>query len=163
VNLRPSTNADWHNDGVSQPLAQRVLVLNGPNLGRLGKREPEVYGSVTHEDLRLHLEGTGQGLGLAVDVRQTDNEGEMIGWLHEAADADVPVVLNPAGWTHYSIAVADAVAQVPIVIEVHISNVHAREDFRRHSVISPYTLGVIVGLGLGGYDLALAHLAAIRD
>ena len=146
-----------------QPVAQRVLVLNGPNLGRLGRREPEVYGSVTHEDLRLHLEGTGQGLGLAVEVRQTDHEGEMIGWLHEAAEADVPVVLNPAGWTHYSIAIADAVAQVPIVIEVHISNVHAREDFRRHSVVSPYALGVIVGLGLGGYDLALAHLAAIRD
>lgn len=140
--------------------AQRVLVLNGPNLGRLGRREPEVYGDVTHAALAEHLIGTGEGLGLSVEVRQTDHEGEMIGWLHEAADTDTPVVLNPAAWTHYSIAIADAVAQVETVIEVHISNVHAREDFRRHSVVSPYATGVIVGLGLGGYDLALAHLAA---
>ena len=138
----------------------RVLVLNGPNLGRLGKREPEVYGHVTHAQLAEHLVGTGEGLGLDVEVRQTDHEGEMIGWLHEAAESKVPVVINPAGWTHYSIAVADAVVQVPQVIEVHISNVHAREEFRRHSVVSPYVTGVIVGLGLGGYDLALTHIAA---
>lgn len=148
---------------VTTAAPQRVLVLNGANLGRLGRREPDVYGSVTHAELAEHLAGTGEGLGLAVEVRQTDSEAELIGWLHEAADGDVPVVLNPAAWTHYSIAVADAVAQVPIVIEVHISNVHAREEFRRHSVVSPYALGVIAGLGLGGYDLALAHLAAIRD
>ncbi len=141
----------------------RVLVLNGPNLGRLGKREPEVYGSVTHAELAEHLVGTGAGLGLEVEVRQTDHEGELVGWLHEAADAGTPVVLNPAAWTHYSIAVADAVAQVPVVIEVHISNVHAREEFRRHSVVSPYVTGVIAGLGLGGYDLALAHLAATQE
>lgn len=84
----------------------------------------------------------------------------MLGWLHEAADAKLPVVLNPAAWTHYSIAVADAVAQVDVVIEVHISNVHAREQFRHHSVVSQYATGVIVGLGLGGYDLALTHIAA---
>lgn len=138
----------------------RVLVLNGPNLGRLGKREPEVYGHVTHAQLAEHLVGTGEGLGLDVEVRQTDHEGEMIGWLHEAAESKVPVVINPAGWTHYSIAVADAVVQVQQVIEVHISNVHAREEFRRHSVVSPYVTGVIVGLGLGGYDLALTHIAA---
>lgn len=148
---------------MTSPEPQPVLVLNGPNLGRLGKREPDIYGAVTHPELAEHLVGTGAGLGLAVEVRQTDSEGEMIGWLHEAADADTPVVLNPAAWTHYSIAVADAVAQVPIVIEVHISNVHAREEFRRRSVVAPYALGVISGLGLGGYDLALAHLAAIRD
>ncbi|WP_051208023.1 type II 3-dehydroquinate dehydratase [Propionicicella superfundia] len=139
---------------------QKVLVLNGPNLGRLGKREPAIYGHATHDDLARHLVGTGEGLGLAVDVRQTDSEAEMLSWLHEAADEAVPVVLNPAAWTHYSIAIADAVAQVPVVIEVHISNVHAREDFRRHSVVSPYALGVIAGLGLAGYDLALAHIAA---
>ncbi len=138
----------------------RVLVLNGPNLGRLGKREPEVYGHVTHAQLAEHLVGTGEGLGLDVEVRQTDHEGEMIGWLHEAAESKVPVVINPAGWTHYSIAVADAVVQVQQVIEVHISNVHAREEFRRHSVVSPYVTGVIVGLGLGEYDLALTHIAA---
>lgn len=139
----------------------RVLVLNGPNLGRLGRREPEVYGSVTYAELAEHLRETGRGLDLDVEVRQTDHEGELVGWLHEAADGDIPVVLNPAAWTHYSIAVADAVAQVPLVIEVHISNVHAREEFRRHSVVSPYAAGVIVGLGLGGYDLALAHIAAV--
>ncbi len=140
----------------------RVLVLNGPNLGQLGKREPEVYGSVTHAELAEHLVGSGQGLGLEVEVRQTDAEHEMLGWLHEAAEQNIPVVINPAGWTHYSIAVADACVQVPEIIEVHISNVHAREDFRRHSVVSPYVNGVIVGLGLGGYDLALAHIAATR-
>lgn len=139
---------------------KRVFVLNGVNLGRLGKREPHIYGSVTHAELADHLIGTGAGLGLAVEVRQTDFEGEMVQWLHEAAENDIPVVLNPAAWTHYSIAIADAVAQVPTVIEVHISNVHAREDFRRHSYVSPYATGVIVGLGLGGYDLALTHVAA---
>lgn len=140
----------------------RVLVLNGVNLGRLGKRQPEVYGATTHDELAAHLVETGRGLGLAVEVRQTDSEAEMVGWLHEAADAELPVVLNPAAWTHYCIAVADAVVQVPRVVEVHISNVHAREDFRRHSVVSPYVEGTIAGLGLGGYDLALAHIAASR-
>lgn len=140
----------------------KVLVLNGPNLGRLGRREPAIYGKATHADLVEHLLGTGTPLGLDVDVRQTDSEAEMLSWLHEAADGQHPVVLNPAAWTHYSIAVADAVAQVPAVIEVHISNVHAREEFRRHSVISPYVLGVITGLGLAGYDLALTHIAATQ-
>lgn len=138
----------------------KVLVLNGPNLGRLGKREPEIYGATTFSELAEHLVGTGAGLGLDVDVRQTDSEAEMIGWLHEAADTATPVVINPAAWTHYSFAVADAVAQVPVVVEVHISNIYAREQFRRHSVMSPYVNGVLAGLGLGGYDLALAHIAA---
>ena len=139
---------------------RRVLVLNGVNLGRLGRREPQIYGSVTHDELVEHLVGTGAGLGLDVDVRQTDHEGELVTWLHEAADASIPVVLNPAAWSHYSIAIADAVAQVPLVIEVHISNIHRREEFRHHSVVSRYATGVIVGLGLGGYDLALTHIAA---
>lgn len=140
-----------------------VLVLNGPNLGRLGKREPEIYGATTFAQLAEHLVGSGVGLGLDIDVRQTDSEAEMIGWLHEAADGEIPVIINPAAWTHYSIAIADAVAQVPLVLEVHISNIHAREEFRRHSVVSPYASGVIAGLGLGGYDLALAHIAAVID
>ncbi len=138
----------------------KVLVLNGVNLGRLGKRQPEVYGSTTHVDLAEHLVGTGEGLGLDVEVRQTDHEGEMVQWLHEAAENGWPVVINPGAWSHYSLAIADAVLQVPTVIEVHISNVHAREEFRRTLVISPYVKGSIMGLGLGGYDLALAHLAA---
>lgn len=138
----------------------RVLVLNGPNLGRLGVRQPEIYGATTHAELADHLQQTGRALGLDVDVRQTNHEGEMLDWLGEAADDGMPVVLNPAGWSHTSIAIADAVAQVDIVVEVHISNVHAREEFRRHLVVSPYATGVIAGLGLGGYDLALTHIAA---
>lgn len=139
---------------------KRVLVLNGPNLGRLGRRQPEIYGSTTADDLAHRLRGLGQELGLEVEVRFSDHEGEMIGWLHEAADDAVPVVINPAAWSHYSIAVADAVAQVETVIEVHISNVHAREGFRQQLVISPYVTGVIAGLGLAGYELALRYLAS---
>ncbi|MBC6448563.1 type II 3-dehydroquinate dehydratase [Actinokineospora xionganensis] len=138
----------------------KVLVLNGPNLGRLGTREPEIYGSTTHADLvRLCVE-TGADLGLDVEVRQTDHEGEMLGWLHEAAENKVPVVLNAAAWTHYSIAVRDAAAQLTApLIEVHISNVHKREDFRHHSYLSALAAGVIVGLGVDGYALALRWLA----
>jgi len=139
----------------------RVLVLNGPNLGRLGSRQPEVYGSTTLAQLAHRLVELGHELGLQVEVRQTDAESEMIGWLHEAADASVPVVLNPGAWTHYNIAVADAVAQrTADLVEVHISNVHAREEFRRHSVVSPYATGVIAGLGLVGYELALRSIAS---
>ena len=139
---------------------RRVLVLNGVNLGRLGQRQPEVYGATTHAQLAEHLVETGAGLGLAVDVRQTDHEGEFVGWLHEAAAADTPVVLNPGAWSHYSYAIADAVMQVPLAVEVHISNVHRREPWRHTMVISPYVTGTILGLGLGGYDLALAHIAS---
>ena len=141
----------------------RVLVLNGPNLGRLGVRQPEIYGSTTHAELVEHLRATGLALGLDVDVRQTNHEGEMLDWLGEAADGGIPVVLNPAAWSHTSVAIADAVAQVDLVVEVHISNVHAREEFRKHLVVSPYATGVIAGLGLGGYDLALTHIAATAE
>jgi 3-dehydroquinate dehydratase-2 len=138
----------------------RVLVLNGVNLGRLGTREPTVYGSTTYPELASALTAEGTGLGLEVEVRQTDDEAEMIRWLHEAADAEVPVVLNPAAWSHYSIALRDAVAQrtAPLV-EVHISNVHTREEFRHHSVVSAVATGVIAGLGTAGYSLALRFLA----
>ena len=139
---------------------KHVFVLNGVNLGRLGKREPAVYGAVTHDQLVEHLVGTGEGLGLAVEVRQTDSEAEMVSWLHEAADESIPVVLNPGAWTHYSYALADAAREVPFLIEVHISNIHAREEFRHHSVISPVAHGVIAGLGMAGYDYALADVAA---
>ena len=137
----------------------RTLVLNGPNLGRLGKREPEIYGTTTHEQLAQRLVQVGAELGLEVEVRQTDDEGQMCRWLHEAADEELPVVINPGAWAHYSIAVADAVAQVETVIEVHISNVHAREEFRSHLVITRYATGIIAGLGLAGYELALSHIA----
>ena len=141
----------------------KVLVLNGVNLGRLGKRQPEVYGATTHAQLAEHLVETGAGLGLDVEVRQTDHEGELVSWLHEAADHGWPVVLNPGAWSHYSRAVADAAVQVPTVVEVHISNVHAREAWRHELVVSPYVTGTIMGLGLGGYDLALAHVASLSQ
>jgi 3-dehydroquinate dehydratase II len=138
----------------------KVLVLNGPNLGRLGTREPLIYGSTTHAELAELCVSTGNELGLDVEVRQTDHEGEMLGWLHGAADASTPVVLNAGAWTHYSIAVRDACAGLTApLVEVHISNVHAREEFRHHSLISAVASGVIVGLGIGGYPLALRWIA----
>ncbi len=141
----------------------KVLVLNGPNIGRLGTRQPEVYGGTTYAQLAEHLVGTGKGLGLDVEVRQTEHEGRMIEWLHEAADGGADVVLNPGAWTHYSYAIADAAALVGRYVEVHISNVHAREEFRHHSVLSAGAAGIIVGCGVGGYDLALAHLASTAN
>ena len=141
-----------------------VYVLNGPNLGRLGTREPEVYGKTTYADLVTMCEQAGKDLGLDVTVRHTDAEHEMIGWLHAAADERAPVVLNPAAWSHYSIALRDACATLTApLIEVHISNVHTREEFRHHSVISAVATGVICGLGVDGYRLALEHLARRSD
>ncbi len=123
-------------------------MLNGPNLGRLGTRQVDVYGATTYADLVALCERTGKELGLDVTVRQTDAEHEMLGWLHAAADEDAAVVLNPGAWSHYSYAVRDACAMLrgPLV-EVHISNIHAREEFRHHSVVSAVATGVIVGLG----------------
>lgn len=139
----------------------RVLVLNGPNLGRLGRREPETYGRTTYDELADRCRRVGQDLGLDVDVRQTDAEHEMLGWLHEAADDDVAVVLNPAAWTHTSVALRDACSQLTApLLEVHITNVHAREPFRQHSYVSPVATGVLAGLGTDGYELALRWLAA---
>jgi 3-dehydroquinate dehydratase-2 len=138
----------------------KVLVLNGPNLGRLGTREPDVYGATSYGDLVALCQRAGAELGLEVDVRQTDHEGVMMSWLHEAADTGTPVVLNAAAWTHYSIAIRDAAAQLSApLVEVHISNVHAREPFRHHSHISAIASGVIVGLGVDGYPLALRWIA----
>ena len=135
-------------------------MINGPNLGRLGSREPDVYGATTYAGLVELCERTGSELGLSVEVRQTDHEGEMIGWVHDAADAAIPVVLNAAGWTHTSVALRDACAQLRApLVEVHISNVHAREEFRHHSYISAVASGVIVGLGVAGYTLALRWIA----
>ncbi|MDN5857198.1 MAG: type II 3-dehydroquinate dehydratase [Pseudonocardia sp.] len=137
-----------------------VLVLNGPNLGRLGSREPDVYGATTYAGLVELCARTGTELALAVEVRQTDHEGELIGWLHEAADTATAVVLNAAGWTHTSVAIRDACAQLRApLVEVHISNVHAREEFRHHSYVSAVASGVIIGLGVDGYALALRWIA----
>jgi 3-dehydroquinate dehydratase-2 len=139
-----------------------VLVLNGPNLGRLGSREPEVYGHTTYADLAALCTETAAGLGLTVDVRQTDDEAQMIGWLHEAADAGAAVVLNPGAWSHYSYALRDACATLTApLVEVHLSQTHAREEFRHHSVISAVAKGTITGLGVEGYRAALRFLAGI--
>ena len=137
-----------------------VNVLNGPNLGRLGRREPDVYGDTTHEQLAALIERAAAGLGLKAVVRQSDNEAQLLDWIHLAADAGEPVILNAGGLTHTSVALRDACAELGApLIEVHISNVHAREEFRRHSYISPVATGVIVGLGVQGYLLALRYLA----
>ncbi len=140
---------------------RRVLVLNGPNLGRLGSREPEVYGTATHDDLVAACRDTAAELGLDVDVRQTDDESELVGWLHEAADSGVAVVLSPAAFTHYSYALRDACALVtgPLV-EVHLSNPAARDVFRHTSVVAGVATGSITGLGLDSYRLALRAVAA---
>ncbi|TJZ78265.1 type II 3-dehydroquinate dehydratase [Rhodococcus oryzae] len=138
----------------------RVQVLNGPNLGRLGKRQPEVYGATTHADLVDLCEATAAQLGIEVTVRQSDSEAELLGWIHDAADAGEPVVLNAGALTHTSVALRDACAELEAgLVEVHISNVHAREDFRHHSYLSAIATGVIVGCGVAGYSLALRFLA----
>jgi 3-dehydroquinate dehydratase II len=138
-----------------------VLVLNGPNLGRLGSREPDVYGSGTLQDLRVLLERSAPA-EVTIDLRQTNDEAELIGWLYEAVDSSSPVILNPAAFTHYSYALRDAAALVTTagltLIEVHISNPHAREEFRHTSVISAVATGVIAGFGFGSYVLALDHI-----
>lgn len=142
----------------------RVLVLNGPNLSRLGSREPDVYGRETHADLVATCEAAGRELGLDVEVRTTDDEAELVGWLHEAADTRTPVVLNPAAFTHYSYALRDACAQrtAPLV-EVHLTNPAAREAFRRTSVVAEVATGTVAGFGLGSYRLALRALAEMVD
>ena len=143
---------------------QKVLVLNGPNLARLGSREPDIYGSTNYEGLVLAVTGLGAELGLSVDVRQTDSESELIGWLHEAVDDGIDVVLNPAAFTHYSYALRDAAVQVTKsgkkLIEVHLSNPHTREEFRHNSVVSGVATGVIAGFGLTSYLLALSAIAS---
>ena len=139
----------------------RILVLNGPNLGRLGSREPDVYG---HQDLQALRELLADlaGARAELDLRQTDDEAELIHWLYEAVDTQTPVILNPAAFTHYSYALRDAAklvtaAGIPLV-EVHISNPHAREEFRHTSVISGVATGVIAGFGFDSYVLALVAI-----
>ena len=138
-----------------------ILVLNGPNLGRLGSREPDVYGSQDLGALTILLSGEAPK-GTEIDLRQTDDEATLIGWLHEAVDTTTPVILNPAAFTHYSYALRDAAALVTKaglpLIEVHISNPHAREEFRHTSVISGVATGVIAGFGFDSYVLALAAI-----
>lgn len=141
---------------------RKVFVLNGPNLGRLGSREPDIYGSTDWAGLVSAVSNKATELGLEAEIRQTDSEAELIGWLHEAVDAKVDVVINPAAFTHYSYAVRDAATMVTKsgrkLIEVHLSNPHAREEFRHTSVISGVATGVIAGFGVNSYLLALTQL-----
>ena len=142
--------------------APTVFVLSGPNLGRLGTREPEVYGSDTLEDVHEAVDREARELGLVADCRQTNHEGELIDWLHEAVDVGADVVLNPGAFTHYSYAVRDACAIVTTsgrsLVEVHLSNPASREEFRHTSVVAGVATGTIAGFGLQSYLLALRAL-----
>ena len=141
-----------------------VLVLNGPNLDRLGRREPDVYGSTSYDDLVAMIEAEATELGLNAVVRQSNSEAQLLDWLHAAADADDPVIINAGALTHTSIALRDACAELRApLIEVHISNVHAREEFRHHSYLSAVATGVIVCLGVQGYLLALRYLVKTAE
>jgi 3-dehydroquinate dehydratase-2 len=139
-----------------------VLMLNGPNLDRLGTREPAVYGATTLSDIAAQCTALGSELGFDVDFRQTNEESELIAWLHEAADRALPVIINPAAFTHYSVAVRDAAAMCTApLIEVHLSNPLAREEFRHTSLITGLAHGTISGFGAASYLLALRALAAL--
>ena len=137
-----------------------IQVLNGANLGRLGKREPEKYGTTTYAELVELIAAAAAGLGVEVQVRQTDSEAELLGWVFDAADAGDAVVINPGGWSHTSVVLRDALAGLSApLVEVHLTNIHAREEFRHHSYVSGVADGVIAGLGVIGYELALRYLA----
>ena len=145
-------------------MSQIILVLNGPNLNMLGLREPAVYGHETLPDVEAMAVESGQELGLAVECKQTNHEGQMIDWIHQARQRVAGIVINPGAWTHTSIAIHDALiaCEVP-VLEVHISNVHRREEFRHHSFVSKVAVGVIAGFGTHGYKLAIAHFAKLLN
>src|SRR5262245_59732790 len=139
-----------------------VLVLNGPNLGMLGAREPEIYGTATLADVAASCKELGAQLGLQIDVRQTDDEAELIGRVHEAFERKLPIVSNPAAFTHYSYALRDALAmRTAPLVEVHLSNPAAREPFRHTSVVSGVADGTIAGFGVQSYELALRAIAAM--
>ncbi len=138
-----------------------IYVLNGPNLNLLGKREPEIYGSQTLDDVRMLCEATAQATGHQVVFRQSNAEHDLIDWIHEAREAAVGIVINPAGYTHTSVAIFDALSTCTFpVVEVHISNIHKRESFRHHSYVSARADAVIAGCGVEGYQLALQHMAS---
>src|ERR1039457_2715878 len=141
---------------------RQVLVLNGPNLARLGSREPDIYGTASFADLSRACRQAGDQLGLAVDIRQTDDEAELLSWVHEAADQRLPIVLNPAAFTHYSYALRDALAmRTAPLIEVHLSNPATREAFRHTSVVAGVATGTVAGFGALSYQLALRAVAAL--
>jgi 3-dehydroquinate dehydratase II len=141
-------------------MAKRVLVLNGPNLNLLGTREPEIYGAHTLSDVEALCQQAGVDLGLGVDFRQSNHEGELVTWIQEARATADAIVINPAAYSHTSVAIHDALKAVGLpVAEVHLSNIHQREAFRHHSYVSAVAFGVICGFGVTGYRLALIALA----
>ncbi len=146
---------------MAEPL---IVILNGPNLNLLGLRQPEIYGSATLDDVEALCAEAAEALGLAIDFRQTNGEGELISWVQECRGRAQGIVINPAGYTHSSVALMDALLAVELpVIEVHISNIHRREEFRHHSFVSRAATGVICGLGVRGYALALTAMAGLLD
>jgi 3-dehydroquinate dehydratase-2 len=144
----------------------RIVILNGPNLNRLGRRQPEIYGSTTLSDIEDGLRADAARLGVEIDFLQSNHEGALIDRVHRAADDGDAVIINPGGLTHTSVALRDALAEVADgagFVEVHLSNIHAREPFRHHSYLSPIARGVIAGLGAPGYTMALEYLARQAD
>lgn len=143
-------------------MGKTILVLNGPNLNLLGTREPAVYGSMTLDGLQKRIKAEAEKLGVAVDFRQTNHEGELVTWIQEAGAAGIPIVFNPGAYTHTSIALHDAIKGAgAVVAEVHLSNIHAREEFRHKSFVSPVAKGVIAGFGAEGYIMGLRALSAL--
>ncbi|SDI17505.1 type II 3-dehydroquinate dehydratase [Pseudomonas panipatensis] len=137
-----------------------LLILNGPNLNLLGTREPATYGYETLADIEALCQACAAEKGLEVEFRQTNHEGQLLDWIHQARGRCAGIVINPAAWTHTSVAIRDALAAVELpVIEVHLSNVHKREAFRHHSFVSPIAVGVMAGFGSNGYRLAIEHFA----
>jgi len=142
-------------------VSQTIYILNGPNLNLLGKRQPEIYGKDTLADVEVRCAAIAGKAEVRIVLRQTNHEGQMIDWIHEAREAAQGIVINPAAWTHTSVAVLDALnAYDGPVVEVHISNVHKREPFRHHSYVSGRAEAVIAGCGVEGYELAVRHLCS---
>lgn len=151
-------------DGTLEKMNKTIFVLNGPNLNMLGKREPGIYGGKTLQDVENDCRKAGDDYGLAIDFRQSNHEGVLVDWLHEASEKAVGVAINAGAYTHTSVALHDAIRAISVpVIEIHISNVHAREEFRHHSKIAPACKGVICGFGPTSYILALHALKSITD
>jgi 3-dehydroquinate dehydratase II len=141
-------------------MAKRVLVLNGPNLNLLGTREPDIYGAATLKDVEALCKQTGEEAGLSIDFRQSNHEGELVTWIQDARKTADAILINPAAYSHTSVAIHDALKAVGLpVAEVHLSNIHQREAFRHHSYVSAVAFGVICGFGATGYRLALLALA----
>ncbi|MCA3624553.1 MAG: type II 3-dehydroquinate dehydratase [Methylobacterium sp.] len=142
---------------------RQIHVLNGPNLNLLGRREPGIYGAATLADIEAEMRALGEKLGVAITCRQSNHEGELVTWIQEVGLSGADVILNAGAYTHTSVAIRDAIKGAGArVIEVHISNVHAREEFRHHSYISPVVAGIIVGFGIAGYRLAVQALLEMK-